>query len=184
MLPAAFGAGILDFDSVFSFLRHFRVRILFVCTANSARSQMAEGLARALTAPNVEVASAGTHPAGVNPLAIAVMRDRGIDISAQRSKRVEDVPGPFDYVITLATTPRRTAPLSPPAASVSTGACPTRPPRRAKRPRAWPRFAPFATKSSAAFARGWPRFNCSATAREPPRRNRSPRARPLRASPL
>ena len=76
-------------------------RILFVCTGNSARSQMAEGLARRLAAPGVEVASAGTHPAGVNPLALAAMRDLGIDISAQRSKRIEDLPGEFDYVITL-----------------------------------------------------------------------------------
>ena len=76
-------------------------RILFVCTGNSARSQMAEGLARQLAAPGVEVASAGTHPAGVNPLAVAVMRDRGVDISGQRSKRIEEVPGEFDYVITL-----------------------------------------------------------------------------------
>ena len=74
--------------------------ILFVCTGNSARSQMAEGLARAL-APGAEVASAGTHPAGVNPLAVEAMRDRGLDISGQRSKRVEEVPGEFDYVITL-----------------------------------------------------------------------------------
>ena len=76
-------------------------RILFVCTGNSARSQMAEGLARQLAAPGVEIASAGTHPAGVNPLAVAVMRDLGIDISGQRSKRIEEVPGEFDYVITL-----------------------------------------------------------------------------------
>jgi len=89
------------------------MRILFVCTANSARSQMAEGLARALATPGVEIASAGTHPAGVNPLAIAVMRDRGIDISAQRSKRVEDVPGPFDYVITLCDDAAQNCPFVP-----------------------------------------------------------------------
>ncbi len=76
-------------------------RILFVCTANSARSQMAEGLARYLVAPGVEVASAGTRPVDVNPLAVDVMWDRGIDISRQRSKGIGDVPGDFDYVITL-----------------------------------------------------------------------------------
>ena len=75
-------------------------RILFICTGNSARSQMAEGLTRAL-APGVEVASAGTRPMGVNPLAVEAMRERGIDISGQRSKKVEYVPGEFDYVITL-----------------------------------------------------------------------------------
>ena len=88
-------------------------RILFVCTANSARSQMAEGLARALAVPHVEIVSAGTHPAGVNPLAISAMRERGIDISAQRSKRVEDVPGPFDYVITLCDDAAQNCPFVP-----------------------------------------------------------------------
>ena len=64
---------------------------------------MAEGLARALVAPGVEVASAGTrpNPKGVHPLAVEAMRDRGLGISGQRSKSVEDLPGDFDYVITL-----------------------------------------------------------------------------------
>ncbi len=88
-------------------------RILFVCTGNSARSQMAEGLARDLAAPEVEVASAGTHPAGINSLALEAMRDRGIDISAQRSKRVEDVPGEFDYVITLCDDAAQNCPAVP-----------------------------------------------------------------------
>lgn len=85
-------------------------RILFVCTGNSARSQMAEGLARELVAPGVEVASAGTHPAGVSPFALEAMRERGIDISGQRSKRVEEVPGEFDYVITLCDTAAQNCP--------------------------------------------------------------------------
>ncbi len=76
-------------------------RILFVCTGNSARSQMAEGLARALAAPGVEVASAGTHPVGVSRFSVAAMRERGIDISGHRSKHVDSLPGEFDYVITL-----------------------------------------------------------------------------------
>ena len=88
-------------------------RILFVCTANSARSQMAEGLARALAVPGVEISSAGTHPACVHSLAVAAMRDRGIDISAQRSKRVEDAPGPFDYVITLCDDAAQNCPFVP-----------------------------------------------------------------------
>jgi len=86
-------------------------RILFVCTGNSARSQMAEGLARALAAPDVEVASAGTHPAGVSPFAVAALRERGLDISSQRSKRIEDVPGEFDYVITLCDSAARECPV-------------------------------------------------------------------------
>ena len=78
-------------------------RILFVCTGNIARSQIAEGLARALAAADVEVASGGTqpNPKGVHPLAVVAMRERGIDIGAQRSKHIEEVPGPFDYVVTL-----------------------------------------------------------------------------------
>ena len=88
-------------------------RILFVCTGNSARSQMAEGLARRLAAPGVEVASAGTHPAGVSPFAIEALRDLGIDISGQRSKGIEEVPGEFDYVITLCDHAARNCPVLP-----------------------------------------------------------------------
>ncbi len=80
-----------------------KTRVLFVCTGNIARSQMAEGLARALAVPGVEVASAGTkpNPKGVHPLAVEVLRERGLDIREQWSKGLEDVPGEFDYVITL-----------------------------------------------------------------------------------
>lgn len=88
-------------------------RILFVCTGNSARSQMAEGLARALAGAAVEVASAGTHPAGVNPLAVEAMRDRGIDITAQRSKEVAELAGEFDYVITLCDAAAQACPAVP-----------------------------------------------------------------------
>lgn len=77
------------------------VRILFVCTGNSARSQMAEGWGRQLAPPGVKVWSAGTHPAGVNPLAVAVMKERGVDLSSQRSKALSEIPGQADYVITL-----------------------------------------------------------------------------------
>jgi len=61
-------------------------RILFVCTGNSARSQMAEGWARQLVGDRFEIYSAGTAPRGVNPLAVEVMKEKGIDISHQRSK--------------------------------------------------------------------------------------------------
>ena len=79
------------------------MRILFVCTGNIARSQMAEGLARALVIPGVEVASAGTNPnpKGIHPMAIEVLRERGLDISDHRSKHFLALSGPFDYVITL-----------------------------------------------------------------------------------
>ena len=90
-------------------------RILFVCTGNIARSQMAEGLARALAAPRVEAASAGTqpNPKGVHPLAVEAMRERGIDISAQRPKKLDDVPGQFDYVITLCDDAAQNCPFVP-----------------------------------------------------------------------
>jgi len=65
--------------------------LLFLCVANSARSQMAEGLARALLPPGSEVYSAGSAPTTLNPLAVAVMAEVGIDISAQRSKAVEEI---------------------------------------------------------------------------------------------
>lgn len=88
-------------------------RILFVCTANSARSQMAEGLARALALPAVEVASAGTRPSSIHPQAIEAMRERGIDIGNQRSKRIDEVGGPFDYVVTLCDDASQACPALP-----------------------------------------------------------------------
>jgi len=66
--------------------------VLFLCVANSSRSQMAEGLARALAPAGVEVFSAGSAPSGVNPLAVAVMREAGIEISGQRAKSVSAIP--------------------------------------------------------------------------------------------
>jgi arsenate reductase (thioredoxin) len=68
-----------------------RPGLLFLCVANSARSQMAEGLARALLPPGSEVYSAGSAPTRLNPLAVQVMAEIGIDISAQRAKPVEAV---------------------------------------------------------------------------------------------
>jgi arsenate reductase len=76
-------------------------RILFLCTGNSARSQMAEGLARALCGDRVQVWSAGIAPKGVHPLAVRAMAERGIDISGQASKDLSAVPRDPDVVITL-----------------------------------------------------------------------------------
>jgi arsenate reductase len=77
-------------------------RILFLCVANSARSQMAEGLARARFGRDVEVLSAGSRPSRVNPYAIEVMAEVGIDISGHRSKGVGEVDlAGLDAVITL-----------------------------------------------------------------------------------
>jgi protein-tyrosine-phosphatase len=83
-------------------LRAARPRhVLFLCVANSARSQMAEGIARALAPSDVGVSSAGSEPSSVRPEAVDVLREIGIDISGQRSKGVGDVDGPVDAVITL-----------------------------------------------------------------------------------
>lgn len=75
--------------------------ILFVCTGNSCRSQMAEGFCRALAREEVEVHSAGTRPAGVHPRAVAIMKQRGIDISGQGSRSLFEFQGVPDLVITL-----------------------------------------------------------------------------------
>jgi len=76
-------------------------RILFMCVANSARSQMAEGLARSLLR-NAEVMSAGSRPSRVNPYAIEALAEQGIDISGHRSKSVDEIdPNQVDLVITL-----------------------------------------------------------------------------------
>jgi len=78
------------------------IRVLFVCTGNAARSQMAEGLANHLGKGRIQANSAGTFPAGfVVGHAVAVMEEHGIDISRQYSKGVDDVPGAFDCVVTL-----------------------------------------------------------------------------------
>jgi arsenate reductase len=78
------------------------IRVLILCTGNSARSQMAEGLLRHFGGEVFEVASAGINPNFVRPEAIEAMREIGIDISSQRSKSVDEFIGqPFDYVITV-----------------------------------------------------------------------------------
>lgn len=77
-------------------------RVLFLCTGNSARSQMAEGLLRHLAEDRYDASSAGTHPVGLNPGAVAAMQELGVDISAQRSKSMDEyVDQAFDYVITV-----------------------------------------------------------------------------------
>ena len=79
----------------------FMKRVLFICTRNSSRSQMAEALVNHDLAGKYEAFSAGTEPSSVNPLANTVMKELGIDISQQRSKGLEEFAGQqFDYVIT------------------------------------------------------------------------------------
>jgi len=90
-------------------------RVLFLCTGNAARSQMAEGLANALLGDKVEAFSAGIEPAGkVSSRAIEVMKEIGIDISGQRSKPVAEFQDrEFDYVITLCENARAACPSFP-----------------------------------------------------------------------
>lgn len=87
-------------------------RVLILCTGNSARSQMAEGLLRHDAGDRFEVESTGTKPSSVRPEAVTVMREAGIDISGQRSKHVDEFAGQqFDYVITVCDKARETCPV-------------------------------------------------------------------------
>ena len=89
-------------------------RVLILCTGNSARSQMAEGLLRHAGRDRFEVFSAGMEPSRVNPLAIEAMRERGIDIFGQRSKSVDEFRGQeFDYVITVCDRANENCPVFP-----------------------------------------------------------------------
>ncbi|PIP20722.1 MAG: hypothetical protein COX40_03235 [Candidatus Omnitrophica bacterium CG23_combo_of_CG06-09_8_20_14_all_40_11] len=91
-----------------------RPQVLFLCTGNSARSQMAEGFLRHLAGNRFEVFSAGVNPTEVNPLAIKVMGEVGVDISGQRSKSVMEFIGQkFDYVITVCDNAKQTCPIFP-----------------------------------------------------------------------
>src|SRR5262245_47198511 len=89
-------------------------RVVFLCIHNSARSQMAEGFARTLAPAGTEVWSAGSEPGRVHPAAIEVMREAGIDISGQRSKRIDDVPWrDADTVVTLCGEAQEVCPAVP-----------------------------------------------------------------------
>jgi arsenate reductase (thioredoxin) len=89
-------------------------RILILCTGNSARSQMAEGLLRHDAGDSFEVESAGTTPSHVRPEAIAAMRELGIDISGHRSKSVDEFSGQqFDYVLTVCDNAKESCPIFP-----------------------------------------------------------------------
>ncbi len=105
--------------------------LLFLCVANSSRSQMAEGLARHMAPPGVEIESAGSEPTALNSLAQRAMDEIGIDISAQRAKSVDEIdPARVGEVITLCAeevcpvflseAPRRHIPFEDPAAATGT----------------------------------------------------------------
>lgn len=100
-----------------------KLRVLFLCTGNSCRSQMAEGWARRLKADVLEAHSAGTRPQGLNPLAVQVMAEAGVDIAAQRAKSVRDLGElAFDYVVTVCGHANENCPVFPgPARIVHVG---------------------------------------------------------------
>ncbi|MCX5722148.1 MAG: arsenate reductase ArsC [Nitrospirae bacterium] len=88
--------------------------VLFLCTGNSARSQMAEGWLRHLAGDRYEVFSAGTKPVGLNPGSVEAMAEVGIDIAQHRSKHVEEYAAqPLDYVVTVCDRAKETCPLWP-----------------------------------------------------------------------
>jgi arsenate reductase len=90
------------------------IRVLFICTGNSARSQLAEALLRDFGGADFEAFSAGTEPKDVNPYAVRVLDEIGIDWSGARSKSATDFIGqPFDYVITVCDRARQTCPVFP-----------------------------------------------------------------------
>ncbi|HMJ80519.1 MAG TPA: MerR family transcriptional regulator [Candidatus Dormibacteraeota bacterium] len=90
------------------------IRVLFVCTGNSARSQLAEALLRQHGGDDFQVFSAGTTPKGVNPYTVRVLAEVGVDWSAARSKSVDEfLDQPFDYVVTVCDRARQTCPIFP-----------------------------------------------------------------------
>lgn len=97
-------------------------RVLFICTGNSARSQMAEGILRQLAGDDYSVCSGGTQPKGIDPRTIAVMREIEVDLSQQRSKHIDEFAGQqFDYVITLCDRAKEHCPPFPGTAPIHWG---------------------------------------------------------------
>jgi arsenate reductase (thioredoxin) len=91
-----------------------QLRVLFLCTGNSCRSQMAEGWARQLKGGVIDASSAGTHPTALDPLAVRVMADVGIDLSTQQPKSLDAVQYlPFDVVVTVCREAHETCPVFP-----------------------------------------------------------------------
>ena len=95
-----------------------RSRLLFLCTGNSCRSQMAEGWARHLRGDDFEVDSAGLEARGLDPRAVAVMAEAGVDISGQRSQRLDETGLDFDLVVSVCDHAAESCPLFPGSAEV------------------------------------------------------------------
>ncbi|MEA2711203.1 MAG: hypothetical protein QOF78_3804 [Phycisphaerales bacterium] len=91
-----------------------KLKVLFLCTGNSCRSQMAEGFARSLKGDAIDAYSAGVEPHGMNPRAVKAMSEAGVDISGQRSKHVDELKDvAFDYVVTVCDHANETCPMFP-----------------------------------------------------------------------
>ncbi len=90
-----------------------KLKILFLCTGNSCRSQMAEGWARELKGDVLEPYSAGTKTHGLNPRAVAAMKEAGVDISAHTSKTLDEVDAELDVVVTVCSNADQTCPVFP-----------------------------------------------------------------------
>jgi len=96
-----------------------RLKILFLCTGNSCRSQMAEGWTRHLKGDLIEPYSAGITPKGLDPRAVKVMAEAGIDISQQKSTHIDDLPElTFDYVVTVCDSAHEACPFFPNARKI------------------------------------------------------------------
>jgi arsenate reductase len=94
--------------------RERKMKVLFLCTGNSCRSQMAEGFARALRGDEIEAYSAGIETHGLNPSAVKVMAEAGVDISLHQSKHLDELEDVvFDYVVTVCDNARESCPLFP-----------------------------------------------------------------------
>ena len=95
------------------------IKLLFLCTGNSCRSQMAEGWTRMLKSDKIEAYSAGIEKHGLNPYAVKVMAEAGVDISTQKSKLIQELPDlNFDYVITVCGNAHKSCPFFPAASRV------------------------------------------------------------------
>jgi arsenate reductase (thioredoxin) len=93
---------------------HKKIKILFLCTGNSCRSQMAEGWTRKLKGDQIEAYSAGVAPSTIDPRAVKVMAEAGVDISGQKSKDIDEFLGiQFDYVVTLCDHANESCPIFP-----------------------------------------------------------------------
>ena len=91
-----------------------KLKILFLCTGNSCRSQMAEGWTKALKGNLIDAYSAGVEPHGMNELAVRIMHEAGVDIHSHRSKHLDELKNiPFDYVVTVCDNAKESCPVFP-----------------------------------------------------------------------